>query len=188
MTALDLEGNQIAEVAIRKTAVLSDRGTYRYRLTRQWDLGKAMLPVCMLNPSTADADKDDPTIKALMRFADNWGYGGITVINLFAVRTSKPQEMKRHEWPHGADNRMHIEQVLSTARHTSTPVLAAWGNDGAHWSRQDEEFCRIAKAAMVDLVCLGLTAGGFPKHPLARGKHRIPADQKPIMWRRWMEG
>jgi hypothetical protein len=95
MTALDLEGNHIAEMEVRKTAVLSDRGTYRYRLTRQWDLGKAMLPVCMLNPSTADAEKDDPTIKALMRFAGNWGYGGITVINLFAVRTSQPHEAAR---------------------------------------------------------------------------------------------
>ncbi|TDX72626.1 hypothetical protein EDE05_12847 [Neorhizobium sp. R1-B] len=188
MTIFDLQGNAVQEPArIRRTALFSDNGLYRYRLTRQWDLTGVMLPVCMLNPSTADADKDDPTILTLMKFGKAWGYGGIVVINLFALRTSSPQDLKRNAWPHGLDNNLHLEQVLSAARHTSTPVLAAWGNDGAHWNRQDEEFCRRAKTAMVDLVCLGLTKDGFPKHPLARGKHRIPSDQKPLMWRRWMD-
>lgn len=187
MTSFDLEGRVVEPAEIRKTAVISDDASYRYRLTRQWDLTGRLLPVCMLNPSTADHEQDDPTIRALTHFGKAWGYGGVVVINLFALRTSSPQEMKRHQWPRGVDNWQHIDQVLATARHTSSPVLAAWGNDGAHWNRQDEEFCKRARTAMVDLVCLGLTKDGFPKHPLARGRHRIPSGQKPIMWRRWME-
>jgi hypothetical protein len=185
---MQLDLLQTKDPDIRKSAVLCEHGTYRYLLTRRWDPALSSLPVCMLNPSTADHEKDDPTIKTLMRFARGWGYGGITVVNLFALRTSLPERMKFDAAPLGPDNSLHQRQVMASARHLSVPVLAAWGRDGAHFGRADETFCSMARSEMVDLVCMGLTKEGFPKHPLARGRHRIPSDQKPIMWRRWRDG
>jgi len=74
-------------------AVVSDDGLYRYILTRTWDRSLPALVFCMLNPSTADATVDDPTIRKCIGFAQRLGYGGIIVVNLFAYRATKPREL-----------------------------------------------------------------------------------------------
>lgn len=150
-------------------------------LGRRWDFGKPVLVVCMLNPSTADHRKDDPTILALTHFARLWGYGGFVVVNLFALRTSKPAELLLREDCIGPENGFYIAQALRYAQETG-PLLAAWGNGGDLDDRA-EWFCARARAYEVDLICLGTTKSWQPKHPMARGVHRIPRDQQPIVWR-----
>lgn len=158
-----------------------DGPLYRLTLLRVWDAGAHLLVVCMLNPSTADAELDDPTILALIHFATLWGYGGILVVNLNAFRASKPEVMRAADDPVGRKNWPAIEDALRYAGGTSGVALAAWGNNGD--LGQVETFCRKAAAAGVRLVCLGQTKDGAPKHPMARGVHRIPRDQQPLHWR-----
>lgn len=159
-------------------------GPWRYELKRIWDATKPLLVVCMLNPSTADAEKNDPTILTLIHFAKLWGYGGIWVVNLFALRTSSPAEMMRQPLGQalGADNAAYVIDAIGYARDNGKSLLAAWGNHGTH-HRMDEWLEAEAHLRLVDLICLGTTLSGQPKHPLARGKHRIPRDQQPIIWR-----
>lgn len=135
----------------------------------------------MLNPSTADHERDDPTIRTLIRIADGWGYGGLHVINLFAFRSSSPAEMRSADDPVGPCNDAAVRAALRCAAYDDLPVLAAWGNGGDYRNR-DIWFCGVAGMFGVRLICLGTTIGGSPKHPLARGRHRIPRDQQPIMW------
>ena len=80
---------------IFKRATLSPEGLYRYSLERTWDMDRVQVNFIMLNPSTADAENDDPTIRKIMRFAESWGHGGIVVTNLFAWRSSSPNELGR---------------------------------------------------------------------------------------------
>lgn len=111
----------------------------------------------MLNPSTADAHQDDPTIKRCIGFAQLWGYGSLAVANLFAFRTAFPQALKRCTEPIGPENDIWLMALASEA----DTLVAAWGNHGQLLSRS-----RQIKALLPRLMCLGLTKSGEPKHPL----------------------
>ena len=105
------------DISIRKSAVLGGHDQrYRYELRRVWDDGLPLLVVCMLNPSRADHQVNDPTILALIHFARLWGYGGILVVNLWAYRASSPAEMMAASEPFGPENGHHIEQAMLYAR------------------------------------------------------------------------
>lgn len=159
-----------------------DYSEFRLTLMRVWDAGAHLLVVCMLNPSTADHESDDPTILALIHFAQLWGFGGLLVVNLHAFRTSSPALLKCAPDPVGARyNTPAIDDALQYARRTSGRVLVAWGNDGDYRFR-DEWF--VARASGIELICLGRTLSGQPKHPMARGQHRIPRDQQPLVFRK----
>ncbi|MGV1867178.1 MULTISPECIES: DUF1643 domain-containing protein [unclassified Rhizobium] len=181
MQAPDLFPDTLARPPIRmqRSAVISDCGLYRYLFTRIWDASKPVLPVCMLNPSRADHEIDDPTVLTLIFFATLWGYGGLSGVNFFAFRASKPAEMMAAVDPFGPENDRYLRLAFNDARHANTPLLAAWGNGGAYRDR-NVEFCRQAAHHLVRLVCLGTTQHGHPKHPMARGTHRIPRDQAPM--------
>jgi hypothetical protein len=145
----------------KSRALLSECGTYRYRLSRQWTFGAFRLAWVMLNPSTADAEQDDPTIRRCMGFARAWGYGGIVVVNLFALRATDPRELRHHADPVGVENDEHIRKV---ARDEGA-VVCAWG---AHpfASERAAEVLRIIRANQPTALCLGTTKGGAPRHPL----------------------
>src|SRR5437870_4841901 len=106
------------------SAVISPCGKFRYRLTRQWGEGAA-LPFVMLNPSTADAEQDDPTIRKCVGFAKRMGYDGIEVVNLYAYRATKPADLKKAGYPRGPENDRHIEAALVESHANS--VICAWG-------------------------------------------------------------
>ncbi|WP_283195515.1 DUF1643 domain-containing protein [Rhizobium sp. AN80A] len=112
-----------------KAATISDCTRYRYELRRVWDANQRLLVVCMLNPSTADAEKDDPTIRELTYFAKLWGYGGLLIVNLYAFRASQPREMMAQDGNIivGPKNGEFIEAAFTFARHQNTRILAAWG-------------------------------------------------------------
>lgn len=139
-------------------AVISPDGRYRYRLSRIWDSHKMPLVWIMLNPSTADALKDDPTIRRCISFAKREGAGGIEVLNLFAYRTSKPEDLKKVDDPVGPDNDLWISEVLFPHNR----CVCAWGAYPA-WDRIAEVF---GLCLGIQFLCLGRTAAGHPKHPL----------------------
>lgn len=92
------------EREVATTAGISECGTYRYWLCREWSPGLDSLVWLMLNPSTADATQDDPTIRRCMGFARRWGYGGITVVNLYAYRATNPRDLLTAADPVGPEN------------------------------------------------------------------------------------
>lgn len=143
---------------VATSAVLSDDGRYRYRLTRRWGLGERMAWI-MLNPSTADADVDDPTIRRCMSFARREGYEGIEVINLYAYRATDPRELTRCADPEGALNPAHWDEVLYD--HAIGMVVAAWGA----W-RPKVPALALSQWHTGGWFCLGTTANGEPRHPL----------------------
>jgi hypothetical protein len=155
--------DQQTEVALPlSSAVISECGRYRYRLTRTWDA--ALDPACfvMLNPSTADATHDDPTIRRCVGFARGWGCGGIVVVNLFAFRATDPAEMFRASLAAiGPENDRHVRDAAEQCR----PVVAAWGAHGG-FLRRDAAARRLLVDVGSAVLCLGVTKQGHPRHPL----------------------
>lgn len=154
-----------AEPAVVKDALISPCGLYRYWLTRVWNPGARKLPIIMLNPSTADAAIDDPTIGRCMSFARREGFGGIRVVNLFSFRATSPDDMKAADDPIGPDGSAHIEDVLRVSVAAGIPVLCAWGAHGGYGNR-DKAVLLSAEGWGADMVCLGTTKEGHPRHPL----------------------
>ena len=98
---------------IEKGAIISDCNKYRYSLWRIWDKEKPIFTFVGLNPSTADHEQDDRTIRRCINFAKSWGGGGIYMANLFAYRATEPQEMMSQEDPIGPDNDAHLKQLAA---------------------------------------------------------------------------
>lgn len=156
------------------SAMISDCGNYRYWLTRQWDNG-CLLPFVMLNPSTADANDNDPTIRRCMTFARGEGFAGISVVNLFAFRATNPDALRSVRDPVGPDNDEFLIQELRRNR----KVVAAWGAVPM-WRDRINYVLSLAELNEVDLRCVGQTNGGFPRHPLY-----VPAAQRLEAYRPW---
>lgn len=112
--------------AVIRGAVISKCGKYRFQLWRIWDESKPLILWIMHNPSTADAIKDDPTIRRIISFSKSWGYGGIYVGNLFPYRATDPKELMNKDFSEIAplDNIRHTKVMES---HCSEFVLA-YGN------------------------------------------------------------
>ncbi len=118
--------------AMKMDAKLSSCYTYRYYLTRQWDETLPFVNFIGLNPSTADASINDPTIYKCIRYAKKWAYGGIIMTNLFAYRTKNPSVMLSYEGDKvGQEN----NKYLLKGKNESALSIAAWGNDGIHKDR-----------------------------------------------------
>lgn len=171
----------MSDLLMHRSAVISDCKTYRYELWRIWDERKPALVVCMLNPSRADDEVEDPTLLALIHFASLWGYGGLRIVNLYAFRSPSPKVMfAAGNNAMGPENEKYLTSAVLYARDNGGKLLAAWGDDG---EERSVFFVEWARTHGVDLICLGTTQNGAPKHPMARGKHRIPRDQQPAIWR-----
>ena len=163
-----------------KSAAISMCGKYRWKLERIWDQSKPILVVCMLNPSTADADINDPTVLRLIKFATLWGFGGIWVVNQYAYRSSSPAVLARlnDEEAEGPANYIAWNEALTYAAKNTGWILVAWGNGGQNRGR----FNFWVEHHELEMRCLGVTQNGSPKHPLARGKHRILDNQMSLSW------
>lgn len=152
-----------ADDEIRRGATFSLDGEYRYRLTRRWGEGPVSVTWVMLNPSTADANVDDPTIRRCIGFTKAWGGNALTVVNLFAYRATNPKALHGVHDPIGPLNWRHVAEAVRQ----STVTVCAWG---AH--AQSVPAFRYAPnvpvvaGAVVDTWCLGTTKNGSPRHPL----------------------
>jgi hypothetical protein len=108
-----------------RTADISADGVYRYRLSREWGNGTNRALFVMLNPSTADHTKDDPTIRKCIGFAMRWSMDAIDVVNLYALRSTDPKAIWVHPEPIGPENNARLEE----AARASTFIVAAWGSN-----------------------------------------------------------
>ena len=145
----------------KSTAAFSDCGRYRYLLERRWTDG----PLCVfvgLNPSTATADFDDATVRKCAALAKSWGFSGMTMANLFAVRCRYPQILSTHRDPIGPENDRFLLPAIDQA-HT---VVAMWGNHGLTSYRQSARRDQYVLSLRDDLQCIGITKHGAPRHPL----------------------
>lgn len=143
---------------LRTGAHFSPCGRYRYRLWRFWGTG-APVVWCMLNPSTADETRDDPTIRRCIGFAREWGAGGVVIVNLFALRSTDPRALYSHPEPVGPGNDATILEAASEAQ----LIVAAWGVHGAHLGRGRAAANLLAP---FKVSVLGTTKDGHPRHPL----------------------
>lgn len=153
---------------MESSAEISRDGVYRYRLLRRWEREGEVLRWIMLNPSTADASLDDPTIRRCMGFARDWGYSGIVVHNLYALRATDPRELRSHPDPVGPVNDSYIAGWR-------VPTICAWGahaNDGRP-GRATQVLSLLHRIDVVPM-CLGRTKAGHPKHPLYLPKTAEP--------------
>ena len=147
---------------MNKTAVLSHDNIYRYQLSRIWHEEKPKILFIMLNPSTADEFVEDPTIRRVVTYAKDWGYGGVYVGNLYAFRSTDPKGLKSITDPVGPENITHIQTLISVV----DKVIYAWGNE-------EKEPDWLKK--MVDTpYCIEISKKGIPKHPLYLKKCLIP--------------
>ena len=145
---------------MRKSAVFSKDRIYRYALLREWEVGDHALFIG-LNPSTADEELDDPTIRRCIQFAKNWGCCGLWMVNLFAYRSTDPNELLSIDDPIGPDNDWHIKLGALTAGR----IIAAWGVRG-NLKERDQEVSQMLRKDWRKIECLGITKEGFPRHPL----------------------
>lgn len=143
------------------TARFSEDGVYRYELSRRWAKGP-MAAFVMLNPSTADAMKLDPTIRRCRRFAMEWGMGGLYVANLFALRSTDPRALKAVGDPVGPEN----DDAIHDAAVRSRVVVCAWGAHPMARKRAEDVLEVLRSLPGERLRCLGTTKGGHPRHPL----------------------
>lgn len=177
---------------IHAGAEISPCGTYRYRLWREWRLhpapaqwdmwvdhaGKPIIDgagkqlgepkscvFIMLNPSTADGEQDDPTIRRCVGFAKAWGYDRLEVLNLFAYRATKPKELlalTHDRDPVGEHNIRAFQRAVFPSR-TVGVIVCAWGAHGAHLGQDETVLGWIGDQRR---YALGLTKEGHPRHPL----------------------
>lgn len=146
------------DLFMRRDAVISRCGLYRYSLTREWDASLPKACFIGLNPSTADALEDDATVRRCIGFAKTWGMGGLIMVNLFAFRATQPADMLKAVDPVGPSNDAWIRRETERAG----IVIAAWGNDGGHLDRDKA----VMAALTVKLTAIGRTQSGAPRHPL----------------------
>lgn len=142
---------------VHRSACISDCGRYRYWLRRSWRTGSGVVCFVMLNPSTADAEIDDPTIRRCVSFAQAWGYSALSVRNLFALRATDPRELLKAEDPVGP-----LGDVELGVAKTADRVVVAWGAKVPF----DRDRKALALLEGAPLWCLGTTKHGHPRHPL----------------------
>ena len=138
---------------------LSPCGTWRYLLERDLGEGVGTLNFILLNPSTADAVRNDPTVTRCIGFARRWGFRRLLVTNAFALRATDPAALRQAPDPVGPQNDRYL---VRTARRADR-VVCGWGIHGALNNRESEVLALLRARR---LEHLGLTQDGRPRHPL----------------------
>jgi hypothetical protein len=149
---------------IEKGAVLSSCKTYRYQLWRIWDDTKPKVMFLMLNPSTADANEDDATIRKCTRYAARWGYGGFYVGNLYGFRSKDRSVLKSVLNPIGKDNEMNLLELSKKC----DKIVCAWGNEEGRPERIFSKFKNL------HYLKINKDKENSPSHPLYLNGDLIP--------------
>lgn len=143
-----------------RDAQISPCGAYRYTLTRRWGSG-AVCNFILLNPSTADAEVDDPTAARCSTRARKWGFGALVITNLFAYRSTDPKALKHVADPIGPEN----DAALLNAARGAARVVCGWGAGGPLLGRSRAVAGMLCEAGM-ELWALRILPSGEPEHPL----------------------
>jgi hypothetical protein len=160
------------------SAVISDCGFYRYRLERHALSGAGSVAWIMVNPSTADAKADDPTIRKVIGFSERMDAGWAIVGNKFAFRAKDVNALKFARDPVGPDNDEHLSSIIADAGR----VIVAWGPLAKlppTLRRRWYKIAHIADAIGKPLMCFGTAQDGHPRHPLM-----LAYDTPLVEWRR----
>lgn len=155
---------------IERTADISKCKLYRYSLTRLWDEKLPMIMFVGLNPSRADAVKDDRTITRLINFSKSWGYGGFYMLNLFAYRTPYTKQLFKYPYPVDSRNSVKTNLELSYYGQIASRIVFCWGTKGGFECRDVWAIKQFPNA-----YCFRQTRDGHPEHPLY-----LPAETKPV--------
>lgn len=166
--------------AVRKEAILSPCGRYRYLLTRYFGEEGAPLTFVMLNPSTADSEHDDPTIRRCVGFARSLNYRAIRVVNLFAWRATDKSELPKLSYDKAVGPKS--DDYIDAELRDSVRVVAAWGGHSGPLGQMVKDRA-LQVGAMCSryrriLWCLGTAKDGHPRHPLY-----LPKDAQLDVWR-----
>ncbi len=149
---------------MKKSAIISECRMYRYQLERTWDDSLPKALIIMLNPSTADAERDDPTIRRCISFCKSWGFGGMFIGNLFAFRATNPIQLQISTLQGidiiGSDNNEHLIKMFSEC----SEVVFAWGTKGTLINRNKDVINKFT--ANIDPKCISKSKDGHPGHPL----------------------
>lgn len=151
----------MTDLFLERDAVISDCGRYRYLLRRTWDHKLPRALFVMLNPSTADAEVDDATIRSCIRLSRALCYGSFEVVNLFAFRATDPRELKNNSDVIGPENDAAIEGAIGRC----DVAICAWGAHQMAESR-GRNVRSILRSYRPAVFSLGTTKAGHPKHPL----------------------
>lgn len=146
---------------LETAAVISDDQKYRYLLRRVWDYDRIRALFVMLNPSTADASVDDPTIKSCVRLCKDNNFGSLEVANVFGYRATDPAFLLEADDPVGPDNDKIIEAAVSRC----DLIVVAWGAHETAKKRVDRVLGMLY-ASRPAIFCFGRSKGKQPKHPL----------------------
>ena len=150
------------------SAIFSPCRTWRYRLERRWGEGP-LVAFILLNPSTADETMDDPTIRRCIGYAKTWGYGGLVVGNIFALRSTDPKVLQSADDPVGPENDEHLLAIAESA----SVVICGWGAHGKIAGR-GHEVMKLLQAHRPKY--LKMTKLGAPQHPLYLKGDLTPRD------------
>lgn len=140
-------------VKISRSADISNDKKDRFSLSRIWDSKKPKALYIMLNPSYADNESDDPTIRRLIFFSKKFKFGGFYVTNLFSQITPYPKELNM-------DNKSKKKnlKIISELIKKSDLIVYAWGN----LVSEPIELRKLIESPL----CFGINKNGTPKHPL----------------------
>ena len=155
-------------------AQFSECRRWRYLLWRCWDASKPVANFLMLNPSTADEFKLDPSCTRARNYAERWGYGALVVTNIFAWRATDPKAMRAVEDPVGSANDASILRAAKQAK----IVVCAWGNHGEHLGR-GAKVLQLLRRHRLPIHFLRLNGAGHPAHPLYLPQTLTPAEFPP---------
>lgn len=160
------------------SAIISPCGLYRYRLERHGLSGAGAVAWIMVNPSTADAAQDDPTIRKVIGFSERMGAGWLIVGNKFAYRATDVRELATAADPRGPENDVHLVEIMREA----PTVIVAWGPLSKlpkDLRRRWLTIVRMASDIGRPLTCFGTAQDGHPRHPLM-----LAYDTPLIEWKR----
>lgn len=149
---------------MKMDAVFDETGMYRYLLRREWDPSLPSILYIMLNPSTASHENEDQTSRQCLYFAKKFGFGSLEVVNLYALISTDPKQLKFASDPVGAENDRYIDEAASRAK----TIVVAWGEK--HFIHQrNKVVARHLLSIGHDLYCLGIAKSGHPRHPSRMG-------------------
>jgi len=150
-------------------AIFSRCMNYRYTLYRKTGPRASRILFIMLNPSTADDNKNDPTVRRCIGYAQDWEYGQMAVCNLFAYRSTDPNHLYDAQDPEGPEN---DRMILDEAKKAHL-IICAWGTHGLFRDRHRRVLNLLWENNLIT-YSLKVTKAGYPSHPLYLKKDLNP--------------
>lgn len=161
-TGIQYKLTEEEKLKMKRSAIIE--GSFRYSLEREWNPSKEGVLFVLLNPSTADDNIDDNTVKKCIGFAKQWGYGSLEIVNLFAYRATDPKVLFLAEQEGkdviGPKNDKYIQEAMDRAEKT----IVGWGEMGKNALERCKQVQNMLQGKEIE--CFGVGKKMQPKHPL----------------------